>query len=63
MQGSDLRAIRKAAGLTQGQLADAVGLTLGFIGEMERGEKPVERRTALAVTFATRYPAEAAAVE
>lgn len=51
MQGYELKALRKAAKLTQGQLADAIGLSQGFIGEMERGEKPVEKRTELAVRY------------
>ena len=53
MQAEELRALRKRAGLTQGQLAEAVGLSQGYIGEMERGEKPIERRTELAVLFVT----------
>lgn len=36
-------------GLTQGELAEKLGFSQGFIGEMERGEKAVERRTELAV--------------
>jgi len=51
VQGHELRAQRKGAGLTQGELAAAVGLTLGFIGEMERGEKAIERRTELAIRY------------
>jgi len=37
--------------MTQGELADALGLSHGYIGEMERGEKPIERRTELAVAL------------
>lgn len=51
MQPDELKQLRRAAGLTQGQLAEMVGLSLGFIGEMERGEKPIERRTELAVRY------------
>lgn len=37
MQPSDLRAARKAMGLTQAELAEQLGLTQQFIGMMERG--------------------------
>lgn len=61
MQAEELRALRKRAGLTQGQLAEVVGLSQGYIGEMERGEKPIEKRTELAVLFVTghRYGGDA----
>lgn len=49
MQGHELRTIRKSLGMTQGQLATALGFSTGFIGEMERGEKGIETRTQLAV--------------
>ncbi|MBO9377934.1 helix-turn-helix domain-containing protein [Sphingomonas histidinilytica] len=45
MQPDDLKRLRKAAGMTQGELAERLGLSQGFIGEMERGEKPIEART------------------
>ncbi|SMF70471.1 helix-turn-helix domain-containing protein [Allosphingosinicella indica] len=48
MQGDELRQLRKAAGLTQGELAKRLGLTETFIGMMERGAKPIELRTQLA---------------
>jgi transcriptional regulator with XRE-family HTH domain len=51
MQGYELKALRKAAKLTQGELAEAIGLSQGFIGEMERDEKPIEKRTELAVRY------------
>lgn len=49
MQGSELKELRKAMGMTQSALADALGLTSVFVGMMERDERPIERRTALAV--------------
>ncbi|WP_343526783.1 helix-turn-helix transcriptional regulator [Sphingomonas sp.] len=49
MQGHELRALRKSMGMTQGQLAAALGFSHGFIGEMERGEKAIEPRTILAL--------------
>ena len=49
MQGQELRSLRKAMGMTQGQLAAALAFSQGFIGEMERGEKAIEPRTVLAL--------------
>lgn len=49
MQGDDLLKIRQALGWTQQVMAAELGLTPQFIGMMERGEKPIEVRTALAV--------------
>lgn len=37
--GKDLRAIRKEDGISIGQLSVKVGLTKGFISEMERDRK------------------------
>lgn len=42
MQPDELKQLRKAAGLTQGELANQVGLSQGYIGEMERGEKQIQ---------------------
>jgi len=49
MQGEELRALRKGMKLRQAGLAEALGLSATFIGMMERGAAPIERRTALAV--------------
>lgn len=51
MQGNELRECRKSLGLTQEQLAETLGLTQTYIGLMERGAKPIEPRTALAVYY------------
>lgn len=51
MQGSELKALRQQAGMSQGQLDEALGLTPGYVGKMERGDKPIEKRTALAVLY------------
>lgn len=48
MQGEDLKAMRTKAGVTREALEDALGLTVGYVGRMERGEKPIEKRTAIA---------------
>lgn len=50
MNGDELRARRKAAGLTQAQLGVRLGLHRDFVGLMERGAQPIAERTALAVT-------------
>lgn len=49
MQGSELKEARKALGMTQADMAAALGMTSVFIGMMERGERPIELRTVLAV--------------
>lgn len=49
MQGQELAQKRKLLGLTQVQLAEALDVTETFIGMMERGERPVQTRTELAV--------------
>lgn len=56
MQPSDLRDTRRTMGLTQGELAERLGLTPQFIGMMERGEKAIEPRTALAVLYLADHP-------
>lgn len=49
MQGSEMRGLRKTMGLSQAELADAISLTPKFVGMMERGEAPIDPRTAMAV--------------
>lgn len=56
MQGHELKAIRKSMDLRQVALANALGLTPQFIGMMERGEKPIEPRTALSVLYLLDHP-------
>ena len=51
MQGSELKAIRKALGWGQQQLADALDMSRPYIGQMERDQKPIERRTELAARW------------
>lgn len=51
LTGPQLRAMRKAAGLSMAELGAKVGLSGPFIGEMERGEKGIELRTELAVRY------------
>lgn len=44
-----MRALRKQADMSINEMASAIGLSPTWIGQMERGEKPIEKRTALAV--------------
>lgn len=56
MQPAEFRDGRKRLGLTQGELAAALALSTPFISMMERGEKPIERRTALALLYLLDHP-------
>lgn len=51
MQGSELKAIREALGWGQRKFAEEIGMTQTYIGLMERGEKPIEKRTELAARY------------
>lgn len=51
MTGPELRAIRKAMGLTQGDLATALGLSKPFISMMENGSNAIEPRTEMSVRW------------
>lgn len=51
MQADELKTARKALGLTQAELGEAIGMTGTSIGLMERGAAPIEKRTALAVLY------------
>jgi transcriptional regulator with XRE-family HTH domain len=44
-----LRATRDTLGLSQAELADALGITQASVSRMEAGEQPVTRRTRLQV--------------
>jgi DNA-binding XRE family transcriptional regulator len=51
MQPDELKVLRKVAGWTQDELAEAIGVSRVLIGQMERGQAPIERRTELAVRY------------
>lgn len=40
---------REALGMTQAELAEALGITRNALALMERGERPVVKRTELAI--------------
>jgi transcriptional regulator with XRE-family HTH domain len=46
---ADLRTFRESLGLTQSQLADALGMHVNTVACMERGEKPISGRTVAAL--------------
>ena len=48
MQPEELKALRMKAGLSQAELAQLIGMSRVTIGLMERGEAPIEKRTAIA---------------
>jgi transcriptional regulator with XRE-family HTH domain len=55
MTGSDLRALRTAHGLTQAQVAQALGYNTNYLARLERGDVPMTPRCArLITTFFTR---------
>jgi DNA-binding XRE family transcriptional regulator len=51
MQGEDMKALRVAAGLSQAELGEAIGMARETIGAMERGTHGIELRTELAVRY------------
>ena len=53
MQPDEMKALRKAAGMTQEELADALGMNRVTISGMERGEAPIEKRTEVATREVT----------
>lgn len=63
MQPHELKSLRKEMNLRQAGLAKALGLSAAFIGMMERGEKPIEPRTALSVRYLIDHPEERPDVE
>ncbi|WP_439540866.1 helix-turn-helix domain-containing protein [Sphingomonas sp.] len=42
--GERLRTLRKHSSLTQGEAAEALGISAAYWGELERGEKPIDVR-------------------
>lgn len=44
MQGSELKAIRKKLDMTQAAFAEKLGITSVYVGMLERGERPIDKR-------------------
>lgn len=49
MQHDELRELRGQARWTQARMAEALGVSANYYALMERGEKPIERRTELQI--------------
>lgn len=49
MDDVQLKRVRKRLGMTQNAMATALGVTTTFVGMMERGDRPIERRTAMTI--------------
>jgi len=49
MDGTDIRAIRKARGMSQAELGAYLGLSRDYVGQLERGVAPVKPRTLTAL--------------
>lgn len=45
MNGTDMRNIRNTYGMTQTELANAIGVTVGTISRIERGRQQISKRT------------------
>lgn len=51
MTGEELRAIRKSLGLNQTNFGKELDFTQTYVGQLERGERPINRRTELAAHY------------
>jgi len=51
MTGEEMKALRMRAGLSQAELASAIGMSRESIGRMERSADTVEKRTELALRY------------
>lgn len=58
MQPDELKELRKALDLSQQEFADALGVSRVLVGQMERGQAPIERRTSLAARYLAEHPEE-----
>jgi len=56
MDGTRLIAIRDALGLTQAALAKTLGVSPGYIGDIERGHRAVSLNLAVKLETATKLP-------
>lgn len=53
MGGPSMKMRRVAANMTRADLAAALGISIGYVGELERGEKKIDERLTGAVLHAT----------
>lgn len=56
MTGTELRQLRKSAGMTQADLAGQLDTWQSVISEMEHDVRPITRRTELAVRYVCQEP-------
>jgi predicted transcriptional regulator/DNA-binding XRE family transcriptional regulator len=59
--GTQLRALRAAAGLNQRAMADRLGLSISYLSQLETGERPLTG--AVTAALARHYPQALAAIE
>lgn len=57
MTGEEMKTLRKAARMSQAELAGAIGMSRETIGQMERDQAPIELRTKLATEMVCRLVA------
>lgn len=57
MQPDELKELRKSVGWSQAEMAEAIGMSRVLIGQMERGQAPIEKRTGLAVRYVVQQAA------
>ncbi len=53
MGGPSMKMRRMGAKMSRADLAAALGISIGYVGELERGEKKIDERLAAAVLHAT----------
>jgi len=51
MSGKELRRLRERLGLTQSELAEAIGMQKNSVARMERYERPILKTTEMAVRY------------
>lgn len=56
--GDRIRIYRKAAGMSQNELAEKVGMHYAYIGQVERGEKNMTIKTLCRISEALEIPPE-----
>ena len=51
MQGDELKALRESVDMTRSELAQALDMSPTFLAYLERGARPIDKRTELAVRY------------
>jgi len=51
MSGKELRRLRERLGLTQKELAEAIGMQKNSVARMERDERPILKTTEMTVRY------------